>query len=172
MANLCLWEGSNPHNPQSVYMMCPMHMCLWLPPVRCTCVCLCLQSEAPHLIAVFQLAGCSVTALVSHWTRQVFLNHLDWPHLLLYLATTSLMGAHYQVVTWNFVGFPSSIVCKRDWVNLVVWMAQFFDLVRMLLGRPTGHVFVFIWEIGWLCSVRSDKNEVAGRVVFDQIRMK
>ena len=56
-----------------------------------------LQGEAPQLTAALQVSGCSVAQVVGHWTRQAFLNYLDWPHLLLYLATTVVMGTNYQV---------------------------------------------------------------------------
>ena len=60
-----------------------------------------LQGEAPQLTAALQLSGCSVAQVVGHWTRQAFLNHLDWPHLLLYLATTVVMGTNYQVCVYT-----------------------------------------------------------------------
>jgi hypothetical protein len=56
-----------------------------------------LQTEAPQLLVAFQMSGCVPCQVVCHWLRQSFLNYLDWPQILLYLATTVVMGMDYQV---------------------------------------------------------------------------
>ena len=68
-----------------------------------------LQGEAPQLTAALQVSGCSVAQVVGHWTRQAFLNYLDWPHLLLYLATTVVMGTNYQVCVYILYSTASNL---------------------------------------------------------------
>lgn len=85
------------------------------------------QCEAPHLLSAFQLAGCSVSQVVCLWLRQSFLNFLDWPQILLYLATTVVMGLDYQV--WRSVCVLHIHVCDGRLVECVVHCGVGYGIV-------------------------------------------
>lgn len=111
----------------------------------CHYVELVLKSEQPLIFSAFRMSGLAPSQICLHWLKQCFLNYLDWPNIIAFVAICLVCGIDYQtyfcVAVLKHLNTNQSIVQHHTNKDL-----QFYLRVRergdfLVWGAMTGFKF-------------------------------
>lgn len=96
-----------------------------------------LKTEQPLIFSAFRMSGLAPSQICLHWIKQSFLNYLDLPDLVTYLALCFVLGLDYQtyfcVVILRHLNFNQNIVQHHTNRDLQFFLRVFIYKKKIVL---------------------------------------